>query len=84
MGFEPSQVPSRLETVNEFMERMKSATKEAKSAIRQAQECHDLAKRLSHYLHFFSFLFLFLYLGLTTQKEVRESITSHSHIVMVT
>jgi len=38
MGFEPSQVPSRLETVNEFMERMKSATEEAKSAIRKAQE----------------------------------------------
>jgi len=38
MGFEPSQVPSGLETVNKFMERMKSATKEAKSAIRKAQE----------------------------------------------
>jgi len=38
MGFEPSQVPSRLETVNEFTERMKSATEEAKSAIRKAQE----------------------------------------------
>jgi len=38
MGFEPSQVPSRLETVNEFMERMKSATEKAKSAIYKAQE----------------------------------------------
>jgi len=38
MGFEPSQVPSRLETVNEFMKRMKSATEEAKSAIYKAQE----------------------------------------------
>jgi len=38
MGFEPSQVPSRLETVNEFTERMKSATEEAKSAICKAQE----------------------------------------------
>jgi len=38
MGFEPSQVPSRLETVNEFMERMKSTTEEAKSAIHKAQE----------------------------------------------
>jgi len=38
MGFEPSQVPSGLETVNEFTERMKSTTKEAKSAIRKAQE----------------------------------------------
>jgi len=38
MGFEPSQAPSRLETVNEFMEQMKSATEEAKSAIRKTQE----------------------------------------------
>jgi len=38
MGFEPSQVPSRLKTVNEFMERMKSATEEAKSVIHKAQE----------------------------------------------
>jgi len=38
MGFEPSQVPSGLETVNKFTERVKSATKEAKSAIRKAQE----------------------------------------------
>jgi len=44
--------------------------------------CHDLAKQLSYYLYFFSFLFLFFYLGLTTQKEVRESVmsqVSHSH-----
>jgi len=38
MGFEPSQVPSRLEMVNEFTERIKSTTKEAKSAIHKAQE----------------------------------------------
>jgi len=38
MGFEPSQVPSGLETVNKFTEQMKSATEEAKSAIRKAQE----------------------------------------------
>jgi len=38
MGFEPSQVPSGLETVNEFMERMKSTTEEAKSAICKAQK----------------------------------------------
>jgi len=38
MGFEPSQVPSRLETVNKFMERMKSTTEEAKSVICKAQE----------------------------------------------
>jgi len=38
MGFEPSQVPSRLETVNKFTEKMKSATEEAKSAIHKAQE----------------------------------------------
>jgi len=38
MGFEPSQAPSRLETVNKFTERMKSTTEEAKSAICKAQE----------------------------------------------
>jgi len=38
MGFEPSQAPSGLEMVNEFTEQMKSATEEAKSAIRKAQE----------------------------------------------
>jgi len=38
MGFEPSQVPSGLEMVNEFTERIKSATEEAKSAICKAQE----------------------------------------------
>ena len=38
MGFEPRQDPSRLETVNEFTKRMESATEEAKSAIRKAQE----------------------------------------------
>jgi len=35
-----------------------------------------MAKSLSIFL-FFSFLFLFFYLGLTTQKEVRESVMSH-------
>jgi len=38
MGFEPSQVPSGLETVNEFMKKMKSATEEAKSVICKVQE----------------------------------------------
>jgi len=38
MGFEPSQAPSGLEMVNEFTERMKSATEAAKSVIRKAQE----------------------------------------------
>jgi len=38
MGFEPRQNPSGLETVNEFMKRMKFATEEAKSAICKAQE----------------------------------------------
>jgi len=38
MGFEPSQVPSGLETVNEFTERMKSTTEETKSVIHKAQE----------------------------------------------
>ena len=30
--------------------------------------CHDLAKRLSHYLYFFSFLFFFFFFGLTTTR----------------
>ena len=38
MGFEPRQDPSSLETVNEFIKRMESATEEAKSVIRKAQE----------------------------------------------
>jgi len=38
MGFEPRQDPSNLETVNKFTKRMESATEEAKSAIRKAQE----------------------------------------------
>jgi len=42
MGFEPRQDPSSLETVNEFTKRMESATEEAKSAIRKAQE--DMAR----------------------------------------
>jgi len=42
MGFEPRQDPSSLEMVNEFTKRMESATEEAKSAIRKAQE--DMAR----------------------------------------
>jgi len=38
MGFEPRQDPSSLETVNEFIKRMESATEKAKSVIRKAQE----------------------------------------------
>jgi len=38
MGFEPRQNPSGLETVNKFMERMRMAIKEAKSAIHKAQD----------------------------------------------
>jgi len=38
MGFEPSQVLSELETVNEFMERIKSTTEEAKAVIHKTQE----------------------------------------------
>jgi len=38
MGFEPRQNHSDLEMVNEFMERMRMAIEEAKSAIRKAQD----------------------------------------------
>jgi len=37
MGFKPQQNHSDLETVNEFMERMRMAIEEAKSAICKAQ-----------------------------------------------
>jgi len=38
MGFKPRQNPSGLETVNEFMERMRTAIDKAKSAIHKAQD----------------------------------------------
>jgi len=38
MSFEPCQNHSGLETVNEFTERIRTAIKEAKSAIRKAQD----------------------------------------------
>jgi len=38
MSFELRQNPSGLETVNEFTKKMQSATEEAKSVIRKAQE----------------------------------------------
>jgi len=38
MGFEPRQNPSSLETVNEFIERMRMVIEKAKSAIRKAQD----------------------------------------------
>jgi len=37
MGFKPQQNPSSLETVNEFMERIKTVIKEVKSTICKAQ-----------------------------------------------
>ena len=38
MDFEPCQRPSKLESVNEFSERMKLAVEEAKSVSRKAQD----------------------------------------------
>src|SRR5882757_9734940 len=38
MGFEPRQRASKLETVNEFMDRMHSGVEEARSALRKAQD----------------------------------------------
>jgi len=38
MGFEPQQNPSSLETVNEFMERIKTAIEEVKFMIQKAQD----------------------------------------------
>ena len=44
--------------------------------------CHDLAKTAKSLSIFLFFLFLFFYLGLTTQREVWESVmsqVSHSY-----
>jgi len=38
MGFEPRQWPSRLETVNKFMEKIETTIKEAKSTIWKVQD----------------------------------------------
>jgi len=38
MGFKPQQNPSSLETVNKFMEKMRTAINEAKSMICKAQD----------------------------------------------
>jgi hypothetical protein len=38
MGFEPTQPASRLETVNEFTDQMRSALTEVKSALAKAQD----------------------------------------------
>ena len=46
IGFEPQQNHSNLETVNEFTERIKMAIKEAKSAIRKAQD--DMKRYYNH------------------------------------
>jgi transposase InsO family protein len=42
MGFEPRQIPSKLETVNDFKARMSDALEEGKAALRKAKE--DMAK----------------------------------------
>ena len=46
MGFKPRQNHSDLETVNEFMERMRMAIEEAKSAICKAQD--DMKRYYDH------------------------------------
>jgi hypothetical protein len=38
MGFEPNAEPSRKETANEFIDRMKSTLEEAKSALRKSKD----------------------------------------------
>ena len=42
MGFEPDQHPSRVESVNKFMEQMRSTLKEAKSALAKSKD--DMAR----------------------------------------
>ncbi len=38
MGFEPHQLPSRVEAVNEFTDRMRNTLEEAKSALAKAKD----------------------------------------------
>ena len=42
MGFEPDQCPSRVESVNEFTERMKNTLEEAKAALAKSKD--DMAR----------------------------------------
>ena len=42
MGFEPDQHPSRVESVNEFTERMKSTLEEVKAALAKSKD--DMAQ----------------------------------------
>jgi hypothetical protein len=42
MGFKPNQRPSKVEAVNEFVERMKSALDEARAALAKSKE--DMAR----------------------------------------
>ena len=42
MGFEPHQLPSRVEAVNKFTNRMKNALEEAKSVLAKAKD--DMAR----------------------------------------
>ena len=42
MGFELRQLPSKVEAVNDFTDRMKSTLEEAKSAIAKAKD--DMAR----------------------------------------
>ena len=42
MGFEPNQHPSRIESVNEFTERMKNTLEEAKAALVKSKD--DMAR----------------------------------------
>ena len=42
MGFEPDQCPSRVESINEFTERMKNTLEEAKAALAKSKD--DMAR----------------------------------------
>ena len=54
---------------------------EGSGTLPRGQPCHDLVKTAKS-LSIFLFFFFSFYLGLTTQKEVQESVmsqVSHSH-----
>jgi len=71
--------------INKYLSKVKRLGHD-RVRVREIPDNHyyDLAKQLSHYLYFFSFLFFFFYLGLTIQKGVWESVmsqVSQSHTV---